>query len=744
MKTPNERRFISGKSIIFTLLLLIVVFAGVATCAAAESARKIVVISADSAGIELLDPDVAPGITGISENGAAGLMVTRTLKTGSTVAAHSTLGSGLRSEYTNNAGLSFGINEVFRNELASDIYYERTGMEPNGQIFNIAIGTLQRENADSEWEARPGALGTLLRSAGLKTAVIGNSDYSGTYSRKAVLIAMDELGCVDGGNISYELLSNDKAAPWGVFSDPEVFTEEFKKLYPEYDFIVIEYGDIIRSKRFEEVAIPSLSEITYKNAIERLDRLATNIFNNIDVSTTQLIILSPTPSEDDMKDKKTLTPVIMGGLGVEKGVLSSASTKREGIIMNTDFAPHVARFFNLEKPVDFIGAPIVSAAKTDPLPYLRNLAERDTFVEQKHGLLKSVIIWHLAVLVICFVGALKVDALAKKSLLSLTALVLFTVCLFFSFLVIAGFPTMNTPILFPSVQFLICVIFSVATGMFRGAEKRILFISSAYFALISIDQLTGGSLIKNSVLGYYPQVGARFYGIGNEFMGFMISAPALLLGTSIDLNKRHAKLIKLAAAPILLFSVYIVGSPSVGANFGGLIACSTSALFMMVYLYRGKVNIVTVFSVILFVAIIVAGVTSIDVMLLGGKTHVGQLADRVVSGGGPQEIVKVAARKLAINIKLLRVSFWSALFIISVAIAGMVHYFPLERLKNLFIRCRGFQQAYVSSLFGALAAFAFNDSGIVPGATALILPTACLFLLIFSREHEKPVQQNDA
>ena len=47
-----------------------------------------------------------------------------------------------------------------------------------------------------------------------------------------------------------------------------------------------------------------------------------------------------------------------------------------------------------------------------------------------------------------------------------------------------------------------------------------------------LDVLTGSSLIRLSPLGYDVMLGARFYGIGNEYMGILVGS-SLLAALSI-------------------------------------------------------------------------------------------------------------------------------------------------------------------------------------------------------------------
>ena len=48
---------------------------------------------------------------------------------------------------------------------------------------------------------------------------------------------------------------------------------------------------------------------------------------------------------------------------------------------------------------------------------------------------------------------------------------------------------------------------------------------------LNIDLMTGSHLIQNSVLGYDPMAGARYYGIGNEYLGILLGSSIALAGS---------------------------------------------------------------------------------------------------------------------------------------------------------------------------------------------------------------------
>ena len=90
-----------------------------------------------------------------------------------------------------------------------------------------------------------------------------------------------------------------------------------------------------------------------------------------------------------------------------------------------------------------------------------------------------------------------------------------------------------------------------------------------FLLIIYFDAGFTNFLLKNSLLSYEPALGARFYGIGNEFLG-------VILVYSIVLSEIYDK-----------FKIYIFTSNSIlllldkfGSNFGGFLTCAVfSSLF---------------------------------------------------------------------------------------------------------------------------------------------------------------------
>jgi len=713
---------------------------------AALSQRRMIVVVADRTGLSDWSDPALVNFRSLVEKGSLGLMVTRTdsyLSRGESrsaeVASFLTLNAGLPAGGNNNGRLAYGMTGIYEGRPAAPLYSHLTGAPiPEDGIMNLGIISLLRMNQDGRWNALPGALGDALRSSGLRTAAIGNSDRFGVQERSASIIAMDSKGFIDHGNVSAAMVEIDLFSATHYKTNYKALFDELDKTLEASHFIVVDLGDAARLGRLRDM----MSDAAFIDANRRVlldyDAALGEISKKINPETTQLILISPTPPANAAKLKQTLTPLLLYGAGVKAGTaLTSSSTRRPGLARNTDFAPHVCGFFGIEAPVEFIGSPLSFADVGGVFDFISEFHARNSFVESRFDLLKGIVVWHLIVLVLGFLTVLRLDKAGKFWRSAMTAVILWTASMFFVFLILGAFPQFSEAADFSVAFFAGAGIVAALVWLAPGADGKMMALSALYMVALLADQLTGASLIKNSVLGYYPQMGARFYGVGNEYMGIMIGAPLAFFGLLLDRAKSAQGFIKWAMALVLAVSAFVIGAPFIGANFGGLISSVFAFALMAMLAWNLKLSWKTVIAAGLCVAALAGLALSADYLLSRDASHVGSLVGRVVEGGGPQEFFIVAGRKLAVNFRLLRVSFWSALFIGSVAVALSAHYFPAERVKSLFSRQDFFRKAYLAALGGALAAFAANDSGIVPGATTLMLPTAALFIMLFNGESRK-------
>jgi hypothetical protein len=730
--------------VISVVFLLFGVFSPSSSFAAGQNGangKKLVVVIADHVGFHEWATDSLKYMRDLESRGAFGLMVTRTDEYHtSETAAYCTLSAGLPCDGETDARLAFNSDEVYQDRPAGLIYSLRTGLPaPGNGVVEIEANALANVNLTTDWKARPGALGTLLRQNGICTATIGNADFFQMENRGAAVVAMDETGVVAAGDVSKNIYATNPNSPLGFETNTDALKKKFFDVYDKCDFIVIDFGDTSRVDRFMSIADADAFQKAKLQILSSLESFLRDIISKIDLNSTQVVVISPTPPEGAYQLKMTLTPILAIGAGIPgaPGLITSTSTRRPGLVKNTDFAVHVCNFFGIAPAPDFIGAPFESKPASDRLGTLAALHDRDSFVEMHMDFLKGIIIWHIALLFICFLASLRLESAGRWLRVLLTGLILWTVPMFLAFLFLAGIPSLNYEPVFTICFFALSGVIGLAAGLIPGYHYKTLALAVFYIVALVADQLTGATLIKNSVLGYYPQIGARFYGIGNEYMGFLVGAPLVLFGFLLDEFPGARKYTKIGIYVLLAGVSFIVGAPILGANFGGLISCAFGFFCMAMLLREQKLGMKTLIFSGIAVVVVVGVFVAAEVFLMKSESHIGRLVMRMSEGGGAAEFAKVFVRKLSINFHLLRVSFWSALFVVSLAITLSFYYFPVDRVRKVFVRFDYFRRAYLAALCGAVVAFLVNDSGIVPGATCLIIPTAGVFLLLFNFDEKK-------
>ena len=88
---------------------------------------------------------------------------------------------------------------------------------------------------------------------------------------------------------------------------------------------------------------------------------------------------------------------------------------------------------------------------------------------------------------------------------------------------------------------------------------------------VALDGIFGGTLIEKSFLGYDPIKGARYYGIGNEYMGVVLGSAILTCAAWLERRKSDGRL------PVALFflsMVFFFAAPFWGTNAGGALAAA--------------------------------------------------------------------------------------------------------------------------------------------------------------------------
>jgi len=269
----------------------------------------------------------------------------------------------------------------------------------------------------------------------------------------------------------------------------------------------------------------------------------------------------------------------------------------------------------------------------------------------------------------------------------------------------------------------------LAVRVLGSAMWSVVVLSGATAVVIAADALTGGRLASTSLLGHSAVLGARYYGIGNELMGVLVGSAAV---AGAGLSRMTWPSATAAATTMIM-----LGHPRIGANFGGMVSAGiTSAVIAIMAARRlplsasstrfRRARLVTLAGVCL-----AALGASAALILWDARSpeasHIGRAWRALTQqSGGSGQLAAVIARKLAMNIRLLRYTAWTQVLIAFLAILGAMvagAHGVFQRFKRDHL---SLYDALMGGLAGALAAMAVNDSGVVACATLAMMPTLAI------------------
>ncbi|MFZ5900906.1 hypothetical protein ACP3TJ_03455 [Desulforudis sp. 1088] len=637
---------------------------------------------------------------------------------------HATIGASSRIIATEGGFKAYNALEPWGDEPALEGFKRLTGFEAKAtNVVHLGIARIIRETENLRYDALPGALGSVLHQNGLTTCVIGNADWNGVYRRHAVTLAMDSRGIVDCGDVSRKMLLFDSSFPGAYRTNYDVIFDSFRK-FADSSLVVIETGDLSRLDEARKDVLPSVLEQQKKAALERVDGLLAAIYKELKPDRDLLIVVTPTPSTEAIIDDKTLTQVVIAGSGFGEGLLTSPATRREGVVQNIDLAPTVLAHLGLNPSREMHGRAMSSIGQPDALERLEQLNHQIVLNHQirvpmiKTYMVLQIIIVSLFILSILARGLRIADRFFLRPVL--LAIMAFPV----SVLLTAAFPYRSAGSLITILVLAMAVIAgtTILLGQ-RNPIKAFLFISLLTAGVIIGDLFSGSVLQKFAILSYDPSGGARYYGLGNEYMGILTGSTILAAASFLSLS-RHRPGGLLLVALFFALTLFANAHPGLGANWGGTI---TAAIAFLVTLL--------LFLGVRFTARIVLGGLAVLLILLTAtavfdasrpaeqQSHIGRAA-RLAFEGGIAEVFRqgsdLVARKVSMNYKLFRYTIWSRVFLASLAAFVFLFFRPLGRMQDLQRNHPLLFKGSVGIVLGSIVALVANDSGIVAAATTMI------------------------
>jgi hypothetical protein len=616
---------------------------------------------------------------------------------------------------------SYELGEEVKGMEVSEWLYQLTGTKKTNGLLHPDFHRLNQKNQEGTHRGQVGDFGELLKRNGIVREVYGHSDTVEEQVRYGSIIAVDQNGEVDGE--LHQAVKRKSGASSGVEMDSDYL---INKLSTEVDknkrFIVIEWGDLYRL--YDQMHYIEDSHFI-KEQSKQLLRLSSFI-DLVKTEVDELWLLAPMMHKQAYDQKQQMAPVFYWG--EEKGgYLTSSTTRQEYIISSLDVVPTLLKTFDLSTD-NFSGNSIMqtNVGNVDKVPVFQKVNEIVLIYKSR----ASVLSIYISCLVLALIGAAMYGFFGTKKRQTwryLTRLILLS-ALWSPFWFLALSAVVKTIGVTGFVLVLIASSFLCGYVVEKVGNNPIFWVGGMTFLLITLDVILGSPFMQRSYLGYDPIIGARYYGIGNEFAGVYLISAIMVLSPLLTNQKKQFSILCM----VLMFAVIIVilGKSTLGTNAGATLSAGLAFAFLM---YRSFFVKWSWRFVLLLFGIAIVGLFFLLYMLqlAGEQTHIGLAFERLMNGD-IRYITDTIQRKMAMNMKIFRHSNWTQLFVTSYLLGAIILWRRrlqlIESDKQLFLQT------------GVVASFALlllNDSGVVAAATSMFCVVSAHYYWLSVTKEEK-------
>jgi hypothetical protein len=407
-----------------------------------------------------------------------------------------------------------------------------------------------------------------------------------------------------------------------------------------------------------------------------------------------------------------LLPIGAALPGGATGLLTSPTTRLEGIVAGIDIPVTILRTLGLSVPPGVKGQPMRAEGVAD-VDALNAIAARLTSVGGRRIPLLFALLFSWASLTLGL--GLVADRRGVRAGMRIGAL---AVLWLLPMLLLTGW-------LAPArtVEVVVVVggafVLGALTDRFVRWPRGPLLPAAVAVAAYGGDLIAGSGLIVRSLLGPNPRSGGRFYGLGNELEATLVVLLLVALGTALmrraDLerapapfgrgpgkSRRDALIVALTGVVAAIF----VGAGQLGADVGGVMTVGAGFAVMTVLLLPGTPSRRTLLLAAATPFVAIAALALLD-LATGGNGHFTRTVLKADSAG---ELWDVVVRRYTLAFNVLRqgaMPFITVLSLLSVAYA-------VRYRDRVFASLRGsptWSAALAGGLASAFVGALFNDSG---------------------------------
>jgi hypothetical protein len=461
--------------------------------------------------------------------------------------------------------------------------------------------------------------------------------------------------------------------------------------------------------------------ITLVDAGPLSDQVITELADRKDITTIVTGIGPATGSEDP-----SLQVIYRLGTTLP-GWLTSASTRRDGIVTLTDLTRTLIDFGAPGSTVAVDGSPFAVYGADLTLDAI------DAKIDSVAALSDAAVIGYLALglggavlFVIMVVDVLRARFLLPKLIMTfggaLPAVMMLT----------GAVPWQNSgsPGLVVSLIVAAWSVTLTALALFLGRLAQVpstIAAAALTVAAFTFDAALGAVMQPGSLINSRPIFGLRWYGFGNvTFAAYATAGLVLAAYVAHRCLLASRRVAAVAAVGAIGFGIVICeGWPSMGSDFGGVIALTPAVLWLMLALSGVKITwpklVVIAGSALLAVAVI-----SVLDWLRGPdrRTHLGNFVQRIIDG----DALDVISRKAVASAETIASIVGIGSLLIGVVLWIVIFRYVVPRVSSDFTTVRS---ALIALLIVAIAGTLLNDGGIFVWLTVTAQVTTVLGWFFF-------------
>lgn len=665
--------------------------------------------------------------------------------------AYASLGAAERTQTDASSGWAFNRDELIEHGTAEEGFRRRNGSLPHADQAEVLVfswGVLTKENKGRAFNSTPGLLGAALAEKEVVTAVVGNADFSNNplpnllptaermgldsppetgIHREAALAASTDGG-VPLGAVSRDLLIEDAGGAFGIATSQEKFLEAFLESWAQARLVVVESGDTFRADAYS-LGLPEERRAAIRRVgLQKADRLLSVVLGEIRSEVDLIIVLAAT-TPGGPKARAELRPMIVAGPGGERGLLTSGSTRRSGIVTMSDVGATIATFLGVANGRFGGGNAVEVEEREGGVAYLVDANAKAVVHDKMRTPVSAAIIGLQLILYSFCIFRILRGKLSRPLVFLLMASLAVPLASYSSV-----FEAWRFEGWFASGVMLVItlVLAATVTAIFRHRD----IISSevilgATVAFFMVDLSLGAPSQLDSQFGYTSVAAGRFFGLGN--LGFaLFAAAALLLAGSIA--SRRSRFPKVLAMGLVVVATAWIGLPRFGADAGGTLAMVPATITLAVGLITGgRVRfryfpLIAVAAAVLFLVFGAADLMRAETE----RTHLGNFLAQAMDD--PYLVWVVARRKLGLAASLAIQSRWGLALPGAVAVLAVLHRRERGRWREILVSRPSLRVALDSLIVAAVVGSLVNDSGVAVAGMMLAIAAPWALIVVSAAE----------